>query len=51
MSETYLPVKRRANTVIRYSILVCGLVQAHYSCGNISSKSFISVTYIAKCMR
>ncbi|GMR32922.1 hypothetical protein PMAYCL1PPCAC_03117, partial [Pristionchus mayeri] len=29
-------------------ILVCGLVQAHYACGNISSKSFISVTYCAK---
>ncbi|EYB98258.1 hypothetical protein Y032_0132g1678 [Ancylostoma ceylanicum] len=29
-------------------IIACGLFQTHYSCGNISNKSFISVTYFAK---
>ncbi|VDP35025.1 unnamed protein product [Heligmosomoides polygyrus] len=29
-------------------IIACGLFQAHYSCGNISNKSFISVTYFVK---
>ncbi|KAK5977887.1 Sodium/hydrogen exchanger [Trichostrongylus colubriformis] len=29
-------------------IIACGLFQSHYSCGNISNKSFISVTYFAK---
>ncbi|KAK6053049.1 hypothetical protein COOONC_09447 [Cooperia oncophora] len=32
-------------------IIACGLFQSHYSCGNISNKSFISVTYFAKVAR
>ncbi|KAG1672168.1 Sodium/hydrogen exchanger 2 [Nymphon striatum] len=45
---TKFTVRVQVNNFIQYSIICCGLVQAHYAKKNISGKSYITIKYFTK---